>query len=104
MLPLSLLLCLAALVPSSASAADAPSCELSLPTLSNKYDLTPLSALQTIESTQKTPPTETTHRVRMKICGGEGQGLGKEEGVDDDDQVSTHLASSRFTLNTQPMH
>jgi hypothetical protein len=88
MLPIPFLLCLAALLPSPSSAADAPSCVVSVPGSSKTYDLSSFSDLKTIESTQITPPTETTHRVRMKICGGEGEGLGKEEGVDDEDQAS----------------
>ena len=85
MLPLSLLLCVAALLPSPSSAADSRTCELSLPNLSSAYDLSPLSELQTIESTSKTPPTDTIHRVRMRLCGEDG--IGKEEGVEEYDQV-----------------
>ena len=99
-LPISLLLCLVvSILPSPSLAAEGPSCQLlNLPSPSNSYDLSPLSDLQLIEDTKKTPPTETTSRVRFKLCGGEGDGIGKEEGVDDEDQVRFITSLSSFLL------
>ncbi|KAL7415292.1 autophagy-related protein 27 [Mrakia frigida] len=105
-LPISLLLCLVVSIlpsPSLAAAAEGgPSCLLSnLPSLSNSYDLSPLSELQLIEDTKKTPPTETTSRVRFKLCG-EGDGIGKEEGVDEEDQCPPNTFACLQIQNTSP--
>lgn len=62
-----------------------PSCQVAVGTA--KFDLSALSAVRTVELTRQTPPTETTDRVRMILCGGDDGGLPREDGVAEQDQV-----------------
>lgn len=49
------------------------------------YDLSPLGGLRTASSRTETPPTQNEARVRLELC---GDGVGKEDGLEDEDQVS----------------
>lgn len=49
------------------------------------YDISPLGNLRTTDSETDTPPTRSAARVRMDLC---GKGVGQEDGVEDEDQVS----------------
>jgi hypothetical protein len=50
------------------------------------YDLNPLGNLRTTTKENQTPPTTSEAKVLMELCGAEG--IPKEEGVADEDQVS----------------
>lgn len=91
---------LLALIGSSVRAAAPPSCTFKLS--SNDYDLSALSSLRLVESVVQTPPTETIDRIRMVLCGGEEAGLGREEGVDDQDQVRSFSLPCQRATQTHP--
>ena len=64
---------------------DAFSCSLDVGSI--HYDISPLSGLRVAEQKDTpTPPTTNDAMVRMDLCSEDG--LQKEEGVDDRDQVS----------------
>jgi hypothetical protein len=65
------------------SAAQSFSCN---PTVGGKtYDLAPLAGVREVSKESDTPPTKTVARVRMELCAGDG--LKKDDGVDERDQV-----------------
>lgn len=67
----------------SLSAAQAFSCKQ---TINGKdYDLGPLGGLREVSKESDTPPTKTIARVRMDLCSEDG--VSKEDGVDEKDQV-----------------
>lgn len=49
------------------------------------YDLNPLGSLRTTTKENQTPPTTSEAKVLLELCGAEG--LPKEDGVADEDQV-----------------
>ena len=48
------------------------------------YDLTPLGGVRSASSRTDTPPTQSEARLRMDLC---GDGVGREDGLADEDQV-----------------
>jgi hypothetical protein len=68
-----------------ATCVDAFSCSLDVGSI--HYDISPLSGLRVAEQKDTpTPPTTNDAMVRMDLCSEDG--LQKEEGIDDRDQVS----------------
>lgn len=50
------------------------------------YDLNPLGNLRTTTKENQTPPTTSEAKVMLELCGADG--IPKEDGVADEDQVS----------------
>ena len=48
------------------------------------YDLKPLGGVRSASSRTDTPPTQSEARLRMDLC---GDGVGREDGLADEDQV-----------------
>lgn len=59
--------------------------DCSITASSISYDLSPLTGLRTASKDSSTPPTTSEAKVSMNLCAAEG--LGKEDGVADEDQV-----------------
>ncbi|KAK8853356.1 hypothetical protein IAR55_004060 [Kwoniella newhampshirensis] len=64
------------------------------------YDLTPLSGLRQTSKGTSTPPTTSEAKVYMELCA-EG-GLGKEEGLSDEDQCPPNTRVCAKLLNHKP--
>jgi hypothetical protein len=55
------------------------------------YDLNPLGNVRTASSRTDTPPTQSEARLRMALC---GDGVGREDGLADEDQVRLRIPYS----------
>lgn len=62
------------------------SCEVSASGI--EYDLRPLAGLRTAVRESDTPPTKSEARATLDLC---GDGMPREDGVADEDQVRTSV-------------
>lgn len=70
--------------------------DCSITAFSISYDISPLAGLRTASKDSSTPPTTSEVKVSMNLCGGEG--LGKEDGVADEDQVGGMFMGNKNML------
>ncbi|OCF43670.1 hypothetical protein I317_02420 [Kwoniella heveanensis CBS 569] len=64
------------------------------------YDINPLSGVREVSKETPTPPTTSEAVVKMELCGSEG--LGKEDGVADEDQCPPNTRVCLKLLNHKP--
>ncbi|WWC72168.1 uncharacterized protein I206_106128 [Kwoniella pini CBS 10737] len=72
----------------------------SLTASSIPYDISPLAGLRQVSKDTPTPPTTTEARVKMDLCGPEG--IGKEDGMADEDQCPPNTRVCLTLLNHKP--
>lgn len=91
------------ILPIAAAAKAHVSCQIpSAAGLSNTYDFSSLPQPVSLTHQLSTPPTTTTTHLRLILCGGEGDGLGLEEGVEETDQCPPQTTVCMRILNTKP--
>ncbi|WVW86329.1 hypothetical protein I302_108371 [Kwoniella bestiolae CBS 10118] len=72
----------------------------SLTASSIPYDISPLSGLREVSKDTPTPPTTSEAKVRMELCNPEG--IGKQDGVADEDQCPPNTRVCLTLLNHKP--
>ncbi|OXB35313.1 hypothetical protein J007_04980 [Cryptococcus neoformans] len=73
-------------------------CSITVSSIS--YDISPLAGLRTASKDSSTPPTTSEVKVSMDLCAGEG--LGKEDGVADEDQCPENTRVCLKLINHKP--
>ncbi|XAO27439.1 hypothetical protein I312_106293 [Cryptococcus bacillisporus CA1280] len=74
--------------------------DCSLTASSISYDISPLTGLRTASKDSSTPPTTSEAKVSMNLCAAEG--LGKEDGVADEDQCPENTRVCLKLVNHKP--
>ncbi|WWC95211.1 hypothetical protein V866_002069 [Kwoniella sp. B9012] len=74
--------------------------QCSLTASSIPYDLSPLRGLRQVSKDTPTPPTTSEAKVRMELCSPEG--IGREDGVADEDQCPPNTRVCLTLLNHKP--
>ncbi|WWC91871.1 uncharacterized protein L201_006818 [Kwoniella dendrophila CBS 6074] len=72
----------------------------SLTASSIPYDLSPLQGIREVSKDTATPPTTSEAKVKMELC--EPDGIGKEDGVADEDQCPPNTKVCLTLLNHKP--